>query len=213
MCVAISVVLTLYLYLSTYESAYYTDMPWNPVKKCVNTKEEIQQLVNLTFQVHRLLDKMGIQHWLMYGSIFGARRIQGPLPWDNDADIGFDGNGRFADITFDDFFAHFKKAGLNLRNKWIQSGSFVVFRDGWPLTVDLFAFYDHGGLMKRTGVESWLFLVNFRIYHTFPTWVVRGPLPRNRFGFFNISVPRGGDEILKHVYRFNWWKEVKPSGC
>ena len=212
--VSILVVLSsLYAYLSTYQSSYYTNMPWNPVKKCVNTKEETQQLVSLTFQTHQLLDEMGIEHWLMYGSIFGARRIQGPLPWDNDADIAFDGNGRFAEITFDEFFARFRAAGLNLRNKWTQSGSFVVSRDGSPLTVDLFAYYDHGGMMKRTGLESWLFAVNYRIYHTFPTWLVENPLPKTRFGFFNVSIPRGGDEILKYLYRYNWWKEVKPKGC
>lgn len=202
-----------YVFLSTFESSYYTNTPWNPVKKCLNTKEEIQQLVNLTFRAHRLLDEMQIKHWLMYGSIFGARRIQEPLPWDNDADIGFDGNGRFSEITFEELFNRFKREGLKLHNKWIQSGSFVVSHNGWPLTVDLFAFYDHSGLMKRTGLESWLWFINHRIYHTFPTWVAKGALPTVRFGFFNISIPRGGDEILKYLYRFNWWKEVRPKGC
>jgi len=134
---------------------------------------------------------MGIEHWLIYGSIFGARRIQGPLPWDNDADIAFDGNGRFAEITFDEFFARFRAADFSLRNKWIKTGSFVVSCDGLPLTVDLFAYYDHGGLMKRTGLESWLFAINHPIYHAFPTRLVKSPLPKTQFPCeMKLGIPR-----------------------
>ena len=67
--------------------------------------------------------------------------------------------------------------------------------------------------MTRTGIESWAFALNYRIYHSFPAWLVEPELPHVKFGFFNISIPKGGIEILKHLYPFNWWKEVRPRGC
>ena len=59
----------------------------------------------------------------MYGSIWGAHRIGKPLPWDNDVDIGFDGEGIFADMTLDEFLAPFVAAGFKASNKWIQKGT------------------------------------------------------------------------------------------
>ena len=88
-----------------------------------------------------------------------------------------------------------------------------IHKEGLWLSVDLFAFYNHGGTMTRTGIESWAFALNYRIYHSFPAWLVEPELPQVKFGFFNISIPKGGIEILKHLYPFNWWKEVRPRGC
>ena len=156
---------------------------------------------------------MKIRHWLMYGSIWGAYRIGKPLPWDNDVDIGFDGEGRFANMTLSEFLIPFTAEGLKVSNKWIQSGTIVIHKEGLSLSVDLFAFYNHGGTMTRRGIEAWIFFLNYRMYHSFPARLVEPELPQMKFGFFNISIPKGGIEILKHLYPYNWWKEVRPRGC
>ena len=202
-----------YVYSNLQSFAYYTNRMWAPVVSCQNSELEIDQLLEITYIVHKILDNMKIKHWLMYGSIWGAHRIGKPLPWDNDVDIGFDGEGRFADMTLSEFLIPFMAAGLKVRNKWIQSGTIVIHKEGLRLSVDLFAFYNHGGTMRRRGIEAWLFALNYRIYHSFPAWLVEPELPQVKFGFFNISIPKGGIEILKHLYRYNWWKEVRPRGC
>lgn len=205
--------IAIYVFLNVQSYAYYTDKPWHPVTRCRNTEQEMDQLLNLTFQVHQVLDSLEISHWLMYGSIWGARRVQAPLPWDNDVDIGFNGNGNFAKYTIEQFIAPFKAKGLSVNNKWFQSGTLTVSKGDWPLTVDMFAFYNNKGWMQRRGLESWIAWLNYRKHHTFPAWVVESPLPKSRFGFFDICIPRGGIEIMKHLYRDNWWKEVKPKIC
>ena len=149
----------------------------------------------------------------MYGSIWGALRISRPLPWDNDIDIGFEGEGVFAEMTLSEFFAPFETAGLKIQNKWTQSGSIVISKPGLWLSVDLFAFYNHRGTMKRRGLESWVFALNYRTYHQFPARLVEPELPQLKFGFFNISVPKRGIEIMKYLYPYNWWKVVPPNGC
>ena len=203
----------LYFYINLQNFGYYTNRFWKPVVRCRSSEEEINQLLDLTYQIHKILDGMSIRHWLMYGSIWGALRIGRPLPWDNDVDIGFEGEGVFADMTMSEFVAPFKAAGLTVTNKWLQSGTIVISKEGLWLSLDLFAFYDDRGTMRRRGLESWVFALNYRTYHSFPKWVVEPELPKTKFGFFNISIPKGGIEILKHLYPYNWWKEVRPEGC
>ena len=211
--VLLVVLVGLYVEINLQSYSYYKNWFWRPVVKCENSEEELNALVDLTYQIHMILNKMKVGHWLMYGSIWGALRIGRPLPWDNDVDIGFYGEERFAHMTLNEFIAPFKAAGLKVKNKWIQSGTIVIEKEGLPLTVDLFAFYNQGGVMRRRGLESWIFALNYRTHHSFPAKLVEPELPQAKFGFFNISIPKGGIEIMKHLYPYNWWKEVPPVGC
>ena len=110
-----------YVYLNLQNFGYYNR--WGSVVSCQNSELEINQLLEVTYKVYKILDDMKIRHQLMYGSIWGAHRIGKPLPWDNDVDIGFDGEGIFADMTLDEFLAPFVAAGFKASNKWIQKGT------------------------------------------------------------------------------------------
>lgn len=206
-------VVSFYLYANVLPPGNYTNPPWNPVVSCTSTKKEIENLLRLAYDAHRVLSSLGIEHWLMYGSLWGVRRINGPLPWDNDVDIGFHGQGKFAQMGLSEYIAAFEVQGLTVEDKWLQSGNIKISRSDCNLTIDTFAFYNDNGVMKRRGLESWLFALNYKLHHTFPARLVQPPLPKKRFGFFNISVPREGMEILKFLYRYSWWKVVKPKGC
>lgn len=182
--------------------------------KCENSEEDIDNLVQITYKVHAILDSMGIDCWLMYGSLWGPLRdIQGPLPWDDDVDLAIDGDGRFSQMTFEEFKALFVVLGLSVENRLWQSSLIVISEnDRWP-PLHLFVFYNYNGMMSRAGIASWLMPVNFKLYHTFPSHLVEQPLPKVKFGYFNISVPRNGIEIMKYLYPYDWWKVVKPFGC
>ncbi|EDO41158.1 predicted protein [Nematostella vectensis] len=155
---------------------------------------------------------MELPHWLMYGSIYGAMRYDAPLPWDNDVDMGMRRED-FDSIDFMEFSAKFKAAGIEFRNGLAQAGKFHFTKIGGKLEVDLFLFRDYGGVLWRTGIEPWLLYVHYRRHHTFPTWLVKLPLPKTKFGSFEIGLPRGEFEILKHLYPDDWWKVVKPQAC
>ena len=194
---------------------YTGNKPWGPSPKCKNSGEEIRQLVQLTYKVHAILENVGIDCWLMYGSIWGPLRgIEGPLPWDDDVDLAINGDGNFSQMTFEEFKASFTVLGLSVESSLWRSSLIVIAEkdSSWP-TLDLFVFYDKNGVMTRPGFESWLMPINYKLYHTFPSRLVEPPLPKVKFGFFNISVPRNGVEIMKHLYPYNWWKVVKPKGC
>ena len=185
---------------------------WRPVTPCFKSKQHTARLIELAHKTHLVLDSIGVDHWLMYGSLWGPLRgIPGPLPWDHDVDIGIDGNGNFKKIPLKNFKAKFEAAGLGLIDK-LQESRYLSVK-GYGESVGLFLYYNYRGTMMRSGYESWLFYIHYRFRHSFPAKLVQHPLPKVKFGSFNISVPRGGIEIMKHLYPTNWWKVVKPKSC
>ena len=185
---------------------------WRPVTPCFKSKQHTAGLIQLAHKTHLVLDSMGVDHWLMYGSLWGPLRgIPGPLPWDHDVDIGIDGNGNFKKIPLKNFKAKFEAAGLGLIDK-LQESRYLSVK-GYGESAGLFLYYNYRGTMMRSGYESWLFYIHYRFRHSFPAKLVQHPLPKVKFGSFNISVPRGGIEIMKHLYPTNWWKVVKPKSC
>ena len=135
---------------------YTGNKPWDLPPKCKNSKEEIGQLVQLAYKVHSILEKMGIDCWLMYGSIWGPLRgIEGPLPWDDDVDLAINGKGQFSEMTFEEFKGFFVELGLSVESRLWQSSLIVISEKerSWP-KLDLFVFYDSNGVMSRPGISS-----------------------------------------------------------
>ena len=185
---------------------------WRPVTPCFKSKQHTAGLIELAHKTHLVLDSMGVDHWLMYGSLWGPLRgIPGPLPWDHDVDIGIDGNGNFKKIPLEKFKAKFEAAGLGLIDK-LQESRYLSVK-GYGESAGLFLYYNYRGTMMRSGYESWIFFIHYRFRHSFPAKLLQHPMPKVKFGSFNISVPRGGIEIMKHLYPTNWWKVVKPKSC
>ena len=199
-----------YIGASFVDFAYYTgNRPWASQPKCFNSKEHTARLIQHAHQTHLILDSMGIEHWLMYGSLWGPLRgIPGPLPWDHDVDFGINGNRKFSKIPLEEFKARFAAAGFGIEDRLESTSSFRISGD-----VELYVFFEYRGTMMRAGFEPWIFYINYRLYHSFPARLVEQPLPKVEFGSLNISVPREGLEIMKHLYPFNWWKVVKPASC
>ena len=216
-CILFTILLLLYIKVNLKHYGLYTgNHPFFAAQPCEYLDEKQRdQLINMTSIVHKILDGFGIEHWLMYGSVFGALRNKGPLSWDNDVDIGFRGSGTFASMTFDEFIKPFAAKGLKIYYKrWITSNVMKVYSEDLPhIKVDLFAFYDYNGWMKRAGLETWIFALNYNLHDTFPTVLVEKPLPDVPFGGITMPAPREGIEIQRYLYPDDWWMEVKPITC
>ena len=194
-------------------SPYTGNKVWKTSPPCFDSNKPRTPLVKLAYKIHLILDGMGIEHWLMYGSLWGPLRgIPGPLPWDYDVDIGISGDGNFSKVPFEEFKARFIAAGLKVTDKSLRSGNLMLVDQNGE-KCDVFIYYNQGGVMELAGYETWIFFINYQLYHSFPAILVKQPLPKVRFCFFNISVPRGGIEIMKYSYPFSWWKVVKPANC
>ena len=77
---------------------------------------------------------------------------------------------------------------------------------------DLYIYKNHSGTMKRVGVESYVFFVNYLIYYQFPAKSIEKPLENVEFCGLQMNAPRGGLEFQKYFY-YDWDIEIKPKGC
>ena len=167
----ISVQVTLYVFLSKRGYASYTGRnPLQPAQCQYFSKTQGEKFLNLTYRVHKILEQVGIDHWLMYGSVFGAIRVQGPLPWDYDVDIGLNGSEWIASMNLDQFVSAFESQGLKVNQKlWRMKKLLKITTDDLPLyRVELFVFNNHRGWMKRAGWESWLFWLHLAAAISYP---------------------------------------------
>lgn len=69
------------------------------------TKEQLRQLqLNILDFFSRVCEENNIRYWLEFGSLIGAVRHQGYIPWDDDIDVGMlrDDYNKLRDILKDD---------------------------------------------------------------------------------------------------------------
>ena len=212
----LSVMMIIFYIISTKNLGRYTgNHPWLPTMPCKNlTQRQMGQLLSFSYKVHRVLDELGLEHWLMYGSLLGAHRGHVPLAWDDDTDIGLDGDGRLKTLDKTKLFEKLKSVGAKeVIDKQSRDGLIKVLDKNSAFSVDLMIFERSGKWMKRPGWASWLLYFHYNTFHKFPAKLVEQPLPKTQFGFFSISIPRDGNEVLKYLYPTDWWKVVKPPGC
>ena len=151
----------------------------------------------------------------MYGSLLGALRGKAPLIWDDDSDFGLDGDGRLLEVSKMEFLNKIKNLPYveEIVHHWARDNLIQIYDKNSDFKVDLMIFHKSGDKMIRCGWLTWLFYFQYKAYHSFPARLIEQPLPKSRFGFFNMSVPREGNEILKYIYPDDWWKVVRRSGC
>lgn len=211
LCIICMYTLILFLSFQLQHPLYFRKFRHVKMDRTCSSQETLKKVVDLTHEVHLALSQLKITHFLIYGSLWGAIRFGGPLPWDDDADLGIIADEYFMAMSEKEFINVFASRGMNVTNNMAQKTSLRL--DRGLAHVDVMVYFDYNGLMQRKGWEAFLLPVHFRLHHSFPTWVIKTPpsLPTMRFGYFNISVPRGGREIMKSLYRYNWWKDYKSE--
>lgn len=179
------------------------------VRDCA-PKDVQTDMLKLTYDVHVILKDLGITHFLMYGSLWGALRLKRPLPWDDDVDLGMIEDGKFSSLSIKEFEGKFLEKGIRITDNLRQKSSYKFERDKGA--VDLMIYYEYGDWMKRRGWEPWILSVHYNLHHTFPKHVIENkPLPELEFGWFNMPVPQYGIEIMKYMYRYDWRVEYKTE--
>jgi len=176
---------------------------------CYNSKQDDADLLYLIQVTHKILNKYELDPFLCYGSLWGALRLNNPLPWDYDFDVGVIYED-FTKVKLADLESDFKKAGIDIRHQ-IYFGNYKV-RKG-KMSGDIMLFVKKNDIAHRIGIESWLLFLHYRLYHSFPWRLIEKPLPKLEFGNVHYSVPREGIEMQKYLYPKDWWKVITPKGC
>ena len=186
---------------------------------CNKSRDHINSLLNLTREVHDILDELGINHWLMYGSLWGiVRGYNKPLPWDHDVDIGIRGDDpNYVKLSRKQFLDAFTKRRFLYIDFLDRNCIIHLYHPGSNADagphLDIFVFYEYFGTMKRAGWITWLAPIRYNLFDAFPAKVIEFPLPKARFGDLDLCVPRDIMRVLRHEYPYNWWKVSKPGNC
>ncbi|KXJ23769.1 uncharacterized protein LOC110249975 [Exaiptasia diaphana] len=198
----------IYYEINVHNFSWYTNNSGGP---CKISKKDMMDLLSLSQDTSIVLNRLKINHFLVYGSLWGGLRNNGPLPWDTDFDFGIFYNEiiKYSEQEVKDKFKAFDincyysyRFGFYRVTRGSARGDLMIFRD-----------YYNNGWMHRIGVEAYLAFVNYRKFHVFPAHLVKLPLDSSPFGRVNVSIPHGGVEIQRYFYPHDWWKISKPGGC
>ena len=68
--VTLLVAILIYIAFSLVDMGRYTgNRFWASVTPCFKSKQHTARLIELAHKTHLVLDSMGVDHWLMYGSL------------------------------------------------------------------------------------------------------------------------------------------------
>ncbi len=158
----------------------------------------------LLMSFHSTCRQLGIEYWLMYGSLLGAVRHQGAIPWDDDLDVVI-ADCHIQQLT--DCFATEFSGSFDWHPWWggiklfpIEGLSIPGYPWKWPF-LDVFrGFFRGASIHTFTGPASW---VEFPINWIFPTKTLL-------FWDFEVAAPFQDRSILDHLYP-HWDKECMSS--
>jgi phosphorylcholine metabolism protein LicD len=178
----------------------------------------IRELYRLMYHAHIVLYRHNVSYYASGGTLIGALRHGGIIPFDNDLDIEVSYKDA-PTITSREFRADLKRRGYkikfhhesNAKYDWIKiSGKRI---SGTRLVPELDVFFtetvdiDGEYYTRLRGLAGGVFYKN--IYKASDVY----PLKRAQFGDMWIPVPRGAKKALSHQYGRDWNRKAYITQC
>jgi hypothetical protein len=113
-----------------FDSTVLDECTSNQVKDAILSPQKHQELVDLLKHTHEIMVAFNVHYWLIGGSLLGAVRDGGMIPWDDDDDIGVLDSEWKSVRNNDDFLADLSARGLALISV-IGSADKIVFIRDW----------------------------------------------------------------------------------
>jgi hypothetical protein len=204
-------VISLYMIFTLVNDHFIHHLAWyEQPAPCVTPQFIMDRMIELTFAVSSLLTKLNISHAICYGTLWGALRDGKILRWDNNVDFCLM-KDEIQKVRWVDLQADFKANNMDLSYDY-RHGEYVVTQG--PAQAILTVFYltpfDEVFLDGFEHRFLWFFQDN---PVTFPNRLMEAPFSTVEFHGRPIPVPHDGIEILKYLYRDDWWIEKPPMGC
>src|SRR2546421_607689 len=129
-CVFIVVCYAVYLlYVNEREMFSSDSITVTPGHKFKITKPvNVLQIYKLLYILDKILTKHGIEYWIDGGTLLGAIRHRGLIPWDDDGDIQIWDTGEDELVSLGQ---EFNDHGIILMNTWF--GYKIFFKTGTPI--------------------------------------------------------------------------------
>jgi lipopolysaccharide cholinephosphotransferase len=170
--------------------------------KNIHTKPKvIKDLYRLMYHIHNIFVKHGILYFIEGGTLLGAVRHKGIIPWDDDIDLEV-GHNDIPKILSAEVRQSFKKVGckvLNLQNTlgWVKISLNNVQADIFPVYISKSA----GGI-RRT---YWDFEIGRREWpKCYLKYTDIFPLKEYQFGALKVLGPKNPRPMLNRCYGRSW---------
>lgn len=120
---------------------YYTDV--SKARPATGVRYQKQQcMLKLLKEFNRICRKYSIPYWLDYGTLLGAKRHKGFIPWDGDADVSmmYEDSKKYAEV--------FKKElPEGMEFVLLENGTYAQIR-GLGVYLDVYGYEDLGDRIK-----------------------------------------------------------------
>lgn len=129
-----------------------------PLRLYMHSAETHRNTEEALSRVSKTLRDNDLDHWPVAGTLIGCMRHQGPIPWDDDVDLGildeqFDEVGRVLKKKFGKKMKVYKGLSHPMFRMWK-----LKFKDLPKTYVDLFSFKRNKGKVRMAGnANSWLY--------------------------------------------------------
>lgn len=180
--ILIGVFYIFYAYVLVRHEWRYVTPTDNEVQRYKISKTAALELYQLMKDTHEILAKHQITYWAVGGTLLGAVRNKGIIPYDDDLDIGI---LHHDEIKLQDAIMDFKKLGYHISYNKLYC---ICGKKG---CLDIFIFYRH--------INKFI-LANFLIKDLFPNEIFYEdelfPLKKYQFGEIEIMGPQNAQSAL-----------------
>jgi phosphorylcholine metabolism protein LicD len=164
----------------------------------------VKMMYQLMFDFHKIMMLSGIEYWLDSGTLLGAVRHGGIIPWDDDLDIGM----KYTDLNkFLKLEKTFKKCGYLITKTWF---GYKVFLEGRRLIKDYDYSYPFLDVFLYTKKDNNWILTYKRARDAWPKQKFSDkelfPLKPYIFGNFYAHGPQDHKGFFDRLYGKDWNK-------